>query len=79
MARRTWIYNSDGTVKAELLDGQLVSGELPDNHGTHLSPTVQIFKSGYFEHIAPEPIYCGSKAELRHQCAAHNSHSDYAG
>ena len=39
---------------------------------------VNVFKAGFYEHIAEEPIYCGSKADLRAACRQNQSYSDYA-
>jgi len=39
---------------------------------------VHMFRAGFYEHIAEEPIYCGTKADLRAACRNHNSGSDYA-
>ncbi len=42
------------------------------------SYAVAPFKSGYFEHIALEPIYCGSKRQLRGECDKRGLTSIYA-
>ena len=31
------------------------------------SAAIHVFRAGFYEHIDLEPIYCGSKAELRAQ------------
>lgn len=36
------------------------------------------FKSGYYEHIDHEPIYCGSKRQLRGECDKRGLTSIYA-
>lgn len=77
MRSRT-VYNEDGSVKAEYIDGVLVRGTDVDTERTRTFPGIHVFKSGHFEHIAPDPIYCGSKADLRAVCREHNCTSDYA-
>jgi putative FmdB family regulatory protein len=42
------------------------------------TPRGFVFKAGYYEHIAEEPIYCKSKADLRAACRLNDSYSDYA-
>ena len=37
-----------------------------------------IFRAGYYEHVAADPIYCGSKADLRCVTRDNNCTSDYA-
>lgn len=39
---------------------------------------VSAFKNGYFEHIDLEPIYCGSKIQLRDECRKRGLTSVYA-
>lgn len=36
------------------------------------------FKAGYYEHIASEPIYCGSKRQLKTECDKRGLTSIYA-
>lgn len=36
------------------------------------------FKAGYYEHIALEPIYCGSKRQLKSECDRRGCTSIYA-
>lgn len=38
----------------------------------------QVFKAGLFEHVAEQPLYCGSKSDLRAVCRENNCSSDYA-
>lgn len=78
MSKYRKIYYQDGT-SAEFVDGVLVDGNVKPKESTTKDGQIQIFKSGLFEHIAQEPIYCGSKADLRAACREHNSYSDYAG
>jgi hypothetical protein len=77
MRSRT-IYNDDGSVLAEYINGELVRGTALTNKQEKTHPGIHIFKSGYFEHIAADPIYCGSKADLRAVCRENNCTSDYA-
>lgn len=42
------------------------------------SYAVHSFKAGYFEHIALEPIYCGSKRQLKGECDKRGLTSIYA-
>ena len=41
--------------------------------GQHIS-----FRSGFFEHIAPDPIYINSKQKLKDECNKRNLTSPYA-
>jgi len=38
---------------------------------------VRLFPEGWFEHIAPEPIYISSRRQLREECEKHNCYSKY--
>ncbi len=38
---------------------------------------IDCFKSGYFENIALQPIYCGSRDKLRAECKEHGVTSHY--
>ena len=42
------------------------------------APRPVLFREGFYEHIAPEPIYVKSRRELKRVCAEHNCTSDYA-
>jgi putative FmdB family regulatory protein len=41
----------------------------------HTPPNLVDFKYGWFEHIAPEPVYARSKKELRSLCERHNCYA----
>lgn len=78
MRSRT-IYNDDGSVRAEFINGELVRGsEVEKTQAAAHNPCIHIFKSGFYEHITDEPKYCGSKADLRALCREYNCYSDYA-
>jgi putative FmdB family regulatory protein len=42
------------------------------------APRPVIFRSGWYEHIASEPIYIRSRSQLKAECKEHNCTSDYA-
>jgi putative FmdB family regulatory protein len=37
------------------------------------TPSVQVFKGGWYEHIASEPIYCETRSELSDACKRNDS------
>jgi hypothetical protein len=43
---------------------------------TH-SASVSVFKEGFFEHLAPDPIYFHNKKDLRKYCRENNLTMDY--
>jgi len=38
---------------------------------------VHIFHKGYYEHLAPDPIYFSSRAKLKDYCKEHDLAMDY--
>ncbi len=50
--------------------------------GEHLvhpvaAPSTVMFERGWYEHIAPEPIFCDSARELKEACDKHDAYSPY--
>ena len=41
------------------------------------APALALFEGGWFEHIAPDPIYCSTPQELREACDKHGGRSHY--
>ncbi len=41
------------------------------------SPGTATFERGWYEHIAPEPIFCDSARELKEACDRHDAISPY--
>lgn len=42
------------------------------------APKTHIFKEGWYEHLASEPIYITSKKQLKQECKERNLFSEYA-
>lgn len=41
-------------------------------------PAMYEFKAGYYEHIDVNPIYIGSKRQLREECEKRGQYSEYS-
>lgn len=64
------------------IDGELVPYEealvILNQRNEPKAPAIHIFKEGFYEHIAPEPIYVKSKKQLREETRSRGCISDYA-
>lgn len=43
-----------------------------------VAPKLRLFRSGWYEHIAPDPIYIDNMKQLKKECADHGCTSQYA-
>lgn len=60
------------------INGELVPADEVTAQHDSKGPAVHIFKAGYYEHIADEPIYIRSRKQLQQETRSRGLTSDYA-